>query len=84
MSNEKNVRKELNELYEDLKSDNDNLSFEFESTKTINQILKKKKIKEKEEKIKESTGYVEKYNDLSLKFDDSEMTNKMLEKNKRK
>ena len=47
--------------------------------KTINQIFKKN-IKAKEEKIKESTGYVEKYNDLSLKFDGAEMTNKMLEK----
>ena len=37
-------------------------------------------MKEKEEKIKESTDYVEKYNDLSLKFDDAEVTNKMLEK----
>ena len=36
-----------------------------------NKILQKKK---------ESTDYVEKYNDLSLKFADAEMTNKMLEK----
>ena len=34
----------------------------------------KKNIKEKKEKRKESTDYVEKYNDLSLKFDDAEMT----------
>ena len=47
--------------------------------KTINQILKKN-IEAKEEIIKKSTDYVEKYNDLSLKFDDAEMTNKMLEK----
>ena len=79
LSNEKNVRKELNKLYEDLKRDNSELSFEFEGTKTINQILKKN-IKAKEEIIKESTDYVEKYNDLSLKFDDAEITNKMLEK----
>ena len=37
-------------------------------------------MKAKEEIIKESTDYVEKYNDLLLKFDDAEMTNKMLEK----
>ena len=52
--------------------------------KMINKILKKY-IKQKEEEIKESIDYVEKYNDLSLKFDDAEMTNKMLgKKNKRK
>ena len=79
LSNEENVRKEFNKLYENLKKDNDNLLYEFEGTKTINQILKKK-IKEKEKIIKESTDYVEKYNDLSLKFDDAEITNKMLEK----
>ena len=83
LSNEKNVRKELNKLYEDLKRDDSELSFEFEGTKTINQILKKN-IKAKEEIIKESTDYVEKYNDLSLKFDDAEITNKMLEKKKKK
>ena len=47
--------------------------------KMINKIFKKY-IKEKEKKIKGSTDYVEKYNDLSLKFDDAEMTNKTLEK----
>ena len=46
----------------------------------INKLFKKN-IKEKEEKIKESTDCVEKYNDLSLKFDDAEITNNiMLEK----
>ena len=45
----------------------------------INKLFKKN-IKEKEEKIKESTDCVEKYNDLSLKFDDAEITNIMLEK----
>ena len=42
LSNEENVRKELNKLYENLKKDNDNLLYEFEGTKTITQILKKK------------------------------------------
>ena len=42
LSNEENVRKELNKLYENLKKDNDNLLYEFEGTKTINQILKQK------------------------------------------
>ena len=42
LSNENNVRKELNKLYEDLKIDNDNLSIKFEGTEKINQILKKK------------------------------------------
>ena len=65
------MRKELNKLYEDLKIDNNDLSFEFEGVKMINEILRKY-IKEKQEKIKESTGYVEKYNDLWLKFDDAE------------
>ena len=41
LSNKKNFRKELNKLYEDLKIENDELSFEFEGMKTINQILKK-------------------------------------------
>ena len=45
----------------------------------INKLFKKN-IKEKEEKIKESTDCVEKYNNLSLKFDDAEITNIMLEK----
>ena len=63
LSNEKNVRKELNKLYEDLKIDNDNLSLKFEGTEKINQTLKKK-MKEKEEKIKESTGYVEMTNEM--------------------
>ena len=65
------MRKELNKLYEDIKRDNNDLSFEFEGVKMINEILRKY-IKEKQEKIKESTGYVEKYNDLWLKFDDAE------------
>ena len=65
------MRKELNKLYEDIKRDNNDLSFEFEGVKMINEILRKH-IKEKQEKIKESTGYVEKYNDLWLKFDDAE------------
>ena len=63
LSNKKNVRKELSKLYEDLKNNNNNLSFEFDGMKIINEVLKKY-IKEKEEKIKESTKYVEKYNDL--------------------
>ena len=41
LSNEKNVRKELNKLYEALKRYNDNLSFEFDGIKKIYQILKK-------------------------------------------
>ena len=45
LSNEKNVRKELNKLYEDLKRDNDDLSFEFDGMKMINKMLKKKKKK---------------------------------------
>ena len=51
--------------------------------KMINKIFKKY-IKEKEKKIKGSTDYVEKYNDLSLKFDDAEMTSKMLKKKEKK
>ena len=70
----KNVRKELNKLYNDL-------SFEFDGMKMINKIFKKD-ITEKEEKIKESTD-VEKYNDVSLKFDDAKMTNKMLDKKRK-
>ena len=53
--------------------------------KTINQILNIYiHIEEKEEIIKKSIDYVEKYNDLSLEFDDAEMTNKIKKKKKEK
>ena len=40
LSNEKKVKKKLENIYENLKKDNDNLLFELDGIKTINKFLK--------------------------------------------
>ena len=64
LSNEKKVRKKFKKIYEDLKNDNENLMFEFDGIKTINEILKndndkfKQKIKELEKELQKSEEYI--------------------------
>ena len=64
LSNEKKVRKKLEKMCEDLKNDNDDLLFELDGIKMINEILKEdnheynKKIQEIEKELKKSEEYI--------------------------
>ena len=64
LSNEKKVKKKLEKIYENLKINNDNLSFELDGIKTINKILKednykyKQKVQEIEKELEKSEEYI--------------------------
>ena len=64
LNNEKKVRKKLEKMCEDLKSDNDYLLFELDGIKIINEILKEdnheynKKIQEIEKELEKSEEYI--------------------------
>ena len=70
----KKFTKKLEEIYEDLKNDNENLILEFDGIKTINEMLKndndkfKQKIKELEKELEKSEEYI----NIDLKIKDKE------------
>ena len=72
LSNEKKAKKKLEKIYVDLKKDNENLLFEIDSMKTINEMLKKDnyKYKQKIEEIEKELEISEEYINTDSKIKD--------------